>query len=130
MRRQAAFFSTLLPGYQWFANLRYSKTDHVNRTATLALIPLLALALCIASVQAKRGLYAPERSAAGITAKVIKLVECRLEYVSPELPAQAVVIFLFPTLHPEPRPVVSISITPSPLVLVESFRIRPPPAII
>ena len=108
--------------------MRYSKSDNVTRLARLALIPLLALALCNASVQAKRGLYAPERSAAGITAKVIKLAECRLEHVSPELPVQAPIILSPPKLHPEPRPAESISITASPLVLTESLRFRPPPA--
>ncbi len=105
----------------------------MNRSVSflrLALIPLLALALCNASVQAKRGLYAPERSAAGLTSKVIKLAECRLEHVSPELPAQAPIILSPPKLHPEPRPAESISITPSPLVLAESLRFRPPPAIL
>jgi hypothetical protein len=102
----------------------------VNRLARLALIPLLALALCNASVQAKRGLYAPERSAAGITAKVIKLAECRLEHVAAELPAQAPIILPLPTLHPEPRPVESILITPIPLLVTESLRFRPPPALL
>jgi hypothetical protein len=117
-------------GQPGFADLRYSRGDHVNRLARLALIPLLALALCNASVQAKRGLYAPERSAAGITAKVIKLAECRLEHVSPELPAQPVVILSPPNLHPEPKPAESFSIRPSSLVLAESLRFRPPPALL
>ena len=102
----------------------------MNRLARLALIPLLALALCNASVLAKRGLYAPERSAAGITAKVIKLAEGRLEHVSPELPTQPVVILSPPKLHPVPRPAEPFSITASPLVLTESLRFRPPPALL
>jgi hypothetical protein len=104
--------------------------NHSVSFLRLALIPLLALALCNASVQAKRGLYAPERSAAGLTSKVIKLAQCRLEHVSPELPAQPVVILSPPKLHPEPRPAESISIMPSPLVLAESLRFRPPPALL
>ena len=102
----------------------------MNRTATLALIPLLAVALCLVAIQAKRGLYAPERSAGGITAKVIKLLQCRLEHVSPELPAHAAITLVPPTLHPEPRPAESISITPNPLIPVESIRSRPPPALL
>jgi hypothetical protein len=124
------FFYTLLLGYPPFPDLRYSRGDNVSRLARIALIPLLALALCNASVQAKRGLYAPERSAAGITAKVIKLAECRLEHVAAELPAQAPIILLPPALLPEPRPAESISITPRPLVLTESLRFRPPPALL
>jgi hypothetical protein len=94
---------------------------------------LLAVAICNASVQAKLGLYHPETSPAGITSKVIKLAELRLDPLTPDAaPSQAapVVVPEIEQSRTEPPPVRFDADAPRPPVLPRSHWFRPPPAIL
>ncbi len=99
---------------------RFSKT-------TVGLIAVLAIAILCASVQAKLGMYSPEHSASGITSKVIKLLECRMERVATELPVEPATIPLLRPLTPEAFPPEPQRLAVYRLVVPRSHWFRPPP---
>jgi hypothetical protein len=98
----------------------------------LGWIALLAIALLMTSLQAKLGLYHPERSPAQLISKVFKLSECRLERAVPDPPVAtadlAMVVEAHDNWRPEPSFLEYIPAHPRQLLLSRSHWFRPPPA--
>jgi hypothetical protein len=101
-------------------NARSSKT-------TAVLLAILAVAVLCASIEAKLGLYYPEHSASGITAKVIKLLECRMERVAPELTVEPQVAMLLDPPEAQVIPSQPAPVAAYRLVIPRSHWFRPPP---
>ena len=91
------------------------------------LVVALAFAILCASVEAKLGLYYPEHSASGITSKVIKLRECRMERVAAELSFEPVDFSLPSPLEPESYPPQPQRLAAYRLVVPRCHWFRPPP---
>ena len=99
---------------------RFSKT-------AVGLVAFLALAILCASVEAKLGLYYPEHSASGITSKVIKLREYRMERVAPQLSVEPADFSLPNALEPESFPPQPRRLAAYRLFIPRSHWFRPPP---
>ncbi len=97
---------------------------------SLCLLLLMALLLVCTAVQAKVGLYQPERSPAHITSQVFKVKEVRLERVAPQLPVEVVVLPVSFVVHSEPCPPEPDFVPPTTPDFTQSHWFRPPPALI
>ena len=98
----------------------------------LGSIAILAIALLMTSLQAKLGLYHPERSQAQLISKLFKPSECRLERSVPDQPEVTMNVVMAAAAgddwHPESdfreyAPIQTRLILPS-----RSHWFRPPPA--
>jgi len=99
-------------------------------TPRFVLVLFLTVAICYATIQAKRGVYYPERSDPGIISKIIKLAEFRIERVPAEPLSFAVIVPLLITFEEQPLPVDE----EKPNVTLPSYScshwFRPPPSFV
>jgi hypothetical protein len=100
---------------------------HVSVRRSL-LIAFLAMVVFGASLQAKLGLYYPETSSAGITSKVIKLIECRKDRVAPDLAVEPILIPAIPAPRIERSRLAETPVAPATAPISESHWFRPPPS--
>jgi hypothetical protein len=89
----------------------------------------LAMIVFSASFQAKLGLYYPETSAAGMTSKTIKLIQCRMEPIVLALPVEPILILAVYNPDPEPNRLEETPAAPQPVAISESHWFRPPPTL-
>ena len=98
----------------------------------LGWIAILAIALLMTALQAKLGLYHPERSPAQLISKTFKISECRLERAVPDAPVAIVDVVTAAEARvdwrPEPEFVEYAPAQPRPVLLSRSHWFRPPPA--
>lgn len=98
---------------------------------TLGWIAILAITLLMTALQAKLGVYHPERSQAHLISKTFKVSECRLERTVPDAPVATanVMIAIDPqeAWRPEPDFPKDAPAQPSLILLSRSHWFRPPP---
>ena len=102
-----------------------------NRKGRLGWIAILSIGLLTTSLQAKLGLYQPERSQAQLISQAFKPSECRLEraIANPPIVAVSVVTTAVAIDVPGPRPEFLEYAVPqrAPLFHSPSHWFRPPP---